>query len=377
MYGLQGFESKIFNCGGFFHFQLCQRGNFTKLLPCQLCFTFQMTNQTIKPKHIWNTFYLLSLKYDNLGAEVRILIGTIHVVIAIISGILNSYVIYLLITREKLRNVCNLMLCVLIWNNVLLLFGVMPIGLLELYIVDLQKNQDYVSLRQYLYLNYVFLCFYSAVGIAIYRLNKIQKNSLRRTTSIWTPLIFIMTGIVVSSTVPFIDAAVLLKHGPKAVFISATAKVSTVTVLVVLSYIIILNIAKQSQKKLAKMGNHKTENQSQQMWTKLRRNINLVLVSSVFLIFPALVQMPLSAYNLWKPKFFDKNMTVLLAVDVVSLMFTLLTGITHPAVYFYTQTDIQKEIQSLEIKQKCLKFVGNIELQLRSLLVHTREESVP
>ena len=336
-----------------------------------------MTNQTIKPKHIWNTFYLLSLKYDNLGAEVRILIGTIHVVIAIISGILNSYVIYLLITREKLRNVCNLMLCVLIWNNVLLLFGVMPISLLELYIVDLQKNQDYVSLRQYLYLNYVFLCFYSAVGIAIYRLNKIQKNSLRRTTSIWTPLIFIMTGIIVSSTVPFIDAAVLLKHGPKAVFISATAKVSTVTVLVFLSYIIILNIVNQSQKKLAKMGNHKTENQSQQMCTKLRRNINLVLVSSVFLIFPALVQMPLSAYNLWKPKFFDKNMTVLLAVDVVSLMFTLLTGITHPAVYFYTQTDIQKEIQSLEIKQKCLKFVGNIELQLRSLLVHTREEPVP
>ena len=171
-----------------------------------------------------------------------------------------------------------------------------------------------------------------------------------------------MTGIIVSSTVPFIDAAVLLKHGTKAVFISATAKVSTVTFLVVLSYIIILYVVKQSQKKLGKLGNHKTENQSQQMWKKLRRNINLVLVSSIFLIFPALVQMPLSAYNLWKPKFFDENFTVLLVVDVISLIITLLNGITHPAVYFYTQTDIQKEIQSLDIKQKSLKFVGNIEL---------------
>ena len=335
-----------------------------------------MANQTIKPKHIWNTFYLLSLKYDNLSAEVRILIGTIHVLIAIISGTLNGYVIYLLIKRKKLRNTCNLMMCVLIWNNVLLLFGIMPTSLLELYIVDLQKNQNYVSLRQYLYLNYVFLCFYSAVGIAIYRLNKIQKTSSRRTSSIWKPLIFIMTGIIVSSTVPFIDAAVLLKHGTKAVFISATAKVSTVTFLVFSSYIIILYVVKQSQKKLAKLGNHSTEIQSQQMWKKLRRNINLVLVSSIFLIFPALVQMPLSAYNLWKPKFFDKNFTVLLAVDVVSLIFTLLNAIAHPAVYFYTQTHIQKEIQSLEIKQKSLKFVRNIELRLRSLLVHTREKPV-
>ena len=333
-----------------------------------------MTNQTIELKHIWNTFYLLSLKYDNLSAEVRIVIGTIHVLIAIISGTLNGYVIYLLIKRKKLRNVCNLMMCVLIWNNVLLLLGIMPISFLELCITDLQKNQNYVSLRQYLYLNYVFLCFYSAVGIAIYRLNKIKKNSLRRTRSIWKPLIFIMTGIIVSSTVPFIDAAVLLKHGTKAVFISATTKVSTVTFLVVLSYIIILYVVKQSQKKLGKLGNHKTENQSQQMWKKLRRNINLVLVSSIFLIFPALVQMPLSAYNLWKPKFFDENFTVLLVVDVISLIITLLNGITHPAVYFYTQTDIQKEIQSLEIKQKSLKFVGNIELRLRSLLVHTREK---
>ena len=334
-----------------------------------------MENQTLQVKNIWNSFYLFALQSDLLRSEIRALTGTVYLLIGLISGILNGYVVYLLIRRSKLRNECNFMMCPLIWNNIVLIFFIIPFTLLELWIDDLRTNQDFVSLKQYLYMNYVFLCFYSFVGIALYRLKKIQKNSLKRTASIWKPVLFLVTGLVISSIFPFIDAIVLTKYGTRASFISATVKVSTVTCLVFLSYIGILNIAEKSQKNLLKLGNHKDENICRQRSRKLRRNINLVLGSSVSLIVPALVQIPLSTYNLWKPELYNGSVTVLLAVNVISMIITLANGITNPLVYFYTQIDIQKEVRSLRIKEKTLNLLRNTELRFRSLLISIKDRS--
>ena len=337
----------------------------------------QMENQTIEAKNIWNSFYLFALQNDRLPSEIRAMTGTVYLLIGLISGILNGYIIYLLITRRKLRNECNFMMCPLIWNNIVLIFCIIPFTLLELWIDDIRTNQDFVSLKQYLYMSYVFLCFYSFVGIALYRLNKIKKNSLKRTTSIWKPVLFLVTGLVISSIVPFFDAIILTKYGTRASFISATVKVSTVTCLVFLSYIGILNIAEKSQKNLLKLGNHKDENICRQRSRKLRRNINLVLGSSVSLIVPALVQIPLSTYNLWKPKFYNERITVLIAVNVISIIITLVNGITNPLVYFYTQIDIKKEVRSLRIKEKALNLLRNIELRFRSLLIFVKTDQNP
>lgn len=335
----------------------------------------QMENQTIEAKNIWNSFYLFALQTDRLPPEIRALTGTIYLLIGLISGILNGYLVYLLIKRGKLRNECNFMMCPLIWNNIVLIFFIIPFSLLELWIDDLRTNEDFVSLTQYLYMNYVFLCFYSFVGIALYRLKKIQKNSLKRTTRIWKPILFLVTGLVISSIVPFIDAIVLTRYGSKASFIYATVKVSTVTCLVFLSYVGILHIAEKSQKDLLILGNHKDENICRQRSIKLRRNINLVLGSSISLIVPALVQIPLSNYNLWKPEFYDRRITVLLAVNIIGMIITLVNGITNPLVYFYTQTDIQKEVRSLRIKEKALNLLRNTELRFRSLLISIKDRS--
>ena len=120
----------------------------------------------------WDIFYICATKFNDNSQGTVIALGIIYSIVGIISAILNVYLLYLVATRRKLRKPSNLVMFPLLWNNIVLILGIIPMTLLELIVTKLQTSKHYISVRYYLSKTYITLCFYSVVTIALFRMRK-------------------------------------------------------------------------------------------------------------------------------------------------------------------------------------------------------------
>ena len=331
-----------------------------------LCYflLFQMLNITLID--VWDTFYICATKFSGYSKGTLIALGFIYNIVGIISGILNVYLLYLFATRKRLQKPSNLVMCPLLWTNILLVFGVIPMTLLELYITKLRNNKHYISIRYYLSLTYIVLCFYSVMTIAFFRMRKIKNGSLQKNdVCAWKQVSCKMLGLILSGTFPFVKAALSIKYGTKGIFAASTILLVIVLFAMVTCYGIILHVVRVSQKNMRKRSHNKETSRNKRILRKLKRNINIIMGSFSLLLIPCFVNAMFYSYALNNNDFFENNMDLVNTFQLTCLTIVFFNGISNPLVYFYTQTEIKQEVKSLSECRKCSDFFNHLKSRMK------------
>ena len=346
-------------------FKICFHYSLELIVFGLLCYIllFQMPNITLIDA--WDAFYICATKFNGYSKGTLIALGFIYNIAGIISGILNVYLLYLFAARKKLRKPSNLVMCPLLWTNIFLVFGVIPMTLLELYITKLQINKHYISIRYYLSLTYIVLCFYSVMSIAFFRMLKIKNGVLQKNDeSIWKQLSCKMLGMILSGTFPFLKAALSIEYGTKGIFAASTILLVIVLFAMVLCYGMILHVVKVSQRNMRKKSSNKETSRNKRILRKLKRNINLIMGSFSLLLIPCFANAMFYSYALNDNDFFEKNVDLINTIQLACFTIFLFNGISSPLVYFYTQTEIKQEVKSLSECRKSSDFFNHLKSRL-------------
>ena len=312
----------------------------------------------------WDIFYICATKFNDNSQGTVIALGIIYSIVGIISAILNVYLLYLVATRRKLRKPSNLVMFPLLWNNIVLILGIIPMTLLELIVTKLQTSKHYISVRYYLSKTYITLCFYSVVTIALFRMRKIKNGAFHKNDDyLWKQVLCKVIGVVLSSSLPYITALFSIKYGTKGIFATSTVSMVIVVLIMVLSYGIILSIVRKSKQNLGNQIHNKNDSKNKRTLRKLKQNINLVMGSFSFLLIPCFANAMFFGYAVNNETFFKNNMDLINTFQLICFTIILLNGISNPLVYFYTQTEIKQEVKSLECR-KSINFYNHIKTRL-------------
>ena len=316
----------------------------------------------------WDTFYICAAKFNGYSQGSVIALGFIYSIVGIISSILNVYLQYLFATRRKLRKPSNLVMFPLLWNNIVLVLGIIPMTLLELTVTKLQNSKHYISVRYYLSMTYIILCFYSVVTIALFRMRKIKSGAFHKNDDcFWKQVSCKVIGVILSSSFPYIKALFSIKYHTKGIFAISTMSMVIVVLVMVLSYGIILSIVKKSKQNLEKQIHEKNASKSKRTLRKLQQNINLVMGSFSLLFIPSFANAMFVGYALNNKTFLKNNMDLINTFQLICFTIVLLNGISNPLVYFYTQTEIKQEVKSLSECRKSINLYNNIKSRLNYL----------
>ena len=113
--------------------------------------TNQKDNKMVSPtfSNITEIFYFFGVKFHGLSISTRIIFAVFYVFIIISSAILNGLLLYVFVTKSKLRKPSYLVVSTLLWNSILLILTVLPLTLLQICINDVAKSHDIVAIQTY------------------------------------------------------------------------------------------------------------------------------------------------------------------------------------------------------------------------------------
>ena len=75
----------------------------------------------------------------------------------ILATMLNFTILYVFITKKKLRRPSKVVLSPLIWNSLILLLAILPLTLLAIHFEPLRTNHNAAALHSYLTFLYIIL----------------------------------------------------------------------------------------------------------------------------------------------------------------------------------------------------------------------------
>ena len=122
---------------------------------------------------VGEVLYELAEKYDSISDDLLILVGIVHEFLLVASLILNEYIFYFFGTKKKLRSPENSITSTLLWNSSIITLTVMPMTYIGVCISSLRYNKNYIAVRCYFLLLYIWSCFVSALIIAVNRMTSI------------------------------------------------------------------------------------------------------------------------------------------------------------------------------------------------------------
>ena len=297
----------------------------------------------------------------NLFSQAAIIvIATIYIIIMISAGVLNGTLLYIFITKRKLRKSSNLVLSTLLWNSLILLLIVLPLQLMQLFRKPVRVNDDVAAVHSYLRFCYIWLNFSNVMHIALSRARNIKKNPVSK--SYKTDIILLATAPIWSIVMPIFIFLVYSYQGMKAVLIFTFVEFSLLTCTVALSYGFIIHTVKKSIRKLKKFNqtNHSLHQQERTL-NKVKHTVSLVIGGYLVIFIPFLCAYAIEVYNFHDEDFRQRNQLFHHIFLTVSGIILYISSIINPVIYFYTQRDFRKEIrrfsvfQQISIKMKLFK----------------------
>ena len=106
-----------------------------------------MTKITIKV--MWEFLYFYGINFDILLHTARIVFAALYIVIMILATMLNFTILYVFITKKKLRRPSNVVLSPLIWISLILLLTILPL--------TLRTNRNSAAVHSYPTFLYIIL----------------------------------------------------------------------------------------------------------------------------------------------------------------------------------------------------------------------------
>ena len=122
---------------------------------------------------VGEVLYELAEKYDSISDDLLILVGIVYELLLVASLILNEYIFYFFGTKKKLRSPANSITSMLLWNSSIITLTVIPMTYIGVCISSLRYNKNYIAVRCYFLLLYIWSSFVSALIIAVNRMTSI------------------------------------------------------------------------------------------------------------------------------------------------------------------------------------------------------------
>ena len=306
--------------------------------------------------------YFLGVKFDGLPVSTRIIFAVFYLFIIVSSAIINGLLLYIFVTKSKFRNSSNLVASTLLWNSILLLLTVLPLTLLEICINDVAKNHDIVAIQTYIKISYLWLSFSSVMYIGLSRTQKIKRGIMSHNkNSFCTEIILLFWAGVVSVLMPLLTIVILFYYGMKASIIFAFLQLLFITLLLFVSYGIIIHTVKKShQKWKALQDGHQILDQHEKTLRKVKRTVLLVTGGYIFTLIPFICGFVVEVYNVYNKRFQRDHDVFRYTFRAAGDMILYMNTIINPIIYFYTNTDLQEEVGKLSITK-------HIRIRLKSL----------
>ena len=305
--------------------------------------------------------FFFAVKFDRFSPAIRTKFAVCYNIIIITAAILNGILLYIFVTKSVLRKPFNLVLSALLWKSVFLLLTAMPVTLLELCIEVVRKNHYLVAIQHYITLFYIWLSFYIVIHIGLNRVRTVRRKFITSTRNQnHYELFFIIIGITGSALMPLTSIVIYHHYGMKASTIFSCAKVFIMTLILLVSYYIII----QSVKKSNRVWRYSSHNKKllykrERTLKKVTRTVHLVIGGYLLTLIPFICSCAVESYLYYKSDSASANDLLLYTFRAAAETVLYLNIIFNPIIYFYTQTDLKKEVAKL-------KFVKEIVIILKA-----------
>ena len=298
--------------------------------------------------------YFFAVKFDKFSPATRTKFAMCYNIIILTAAILNGIVLYVFVTKSALRKPFNLVLSALLWKSIFLLLTAMPVTLLELCIEVVRKNHYLVAIQHYVTLFYIWLSFYIVIHIGLNRVWTIKRKIITSNRNRYELLFFII-GITVSALMPLTTTTIYHYHGMKASTIFSCAKVLIMTLILLASYSIIVHSVKKSSRVWkSSCYNKELLYQNKRTLKKVKRIVHLVIGGYALTLFPFISSCAVESYLYYKKDPGGDSDSLLYTFRAIAETVLYLNIIFNPIIYFYTQTDLKKEVAKLNFLKEII-----------------------
>ena len=305
--------------------------------------------------------YMFAVKFDKFSPEARIKFVVCYSIIIIVGAILNGAILYVFVTKSSLRRPIKLVLSLLLWKSIFLLLTAMPVTLLELCVEVVRRNRYLVAIQNYLTMFYIWLSFYIVIHIGLNRVRAVrQKFSISTAKQSQYGLLLFIIGTTISALMPITTIVLYYYKGKKASTLFSCTKVFIMTLVLLVSYGMIINAVKKSNRGWkARSNSERLLQQNKRMLRKVKHTVHLVIGGYAITLVPFICSSAVESYIYYKKDPAEDNDLFLYTFRAVGEMILYLNIIFNPIIYFYTQTDLMKDVGRL-------RFAKGITLGLKS-----------
>lgn len=306
--------------------------------------------------------FFQGINFDIIPERVRIVFAVLFVIIMILATILNSIILYVLITKRKLWKPSNAVLSPLLWNTLILLLAILPLTLLKISFKLVRTNRDAVAIQSYLTFSYIWLHFCTVMHIALNRARIIRKNSPKLYQRYhWVDIVILIIAPIWSALAPLLMFLIYKHLGKKGFVIYTFLEFSFMSCAAIASYWVIIRKVKKSTHILKRfMQGYNFQNQQDNRLHKVKQAVNLTIGGYLLTITLFVCFCIIDVYNLYNKNFMRKNQLFVNIFRAISEMTLFLSSIINPCIYFYTQSDIQQEIKNLWLVRRILNAIQSL-----------------
>ena len=309
---------------------------------------------SITLEYITELLYISGVKFDRLPKGTRIVLAFCYVLIITVCATLNGIYFYVFITKPKLRKPSNMIVSSLLFNSIFLLLTAAPLTLLEICNDDIAKNHTVVSVRKYISLSYIWLSLTSVAHIGLSRCKKITGGLVHLNYhEYYKDIILLVTGVICSALMHLTTVVVFFYNGMRAATIFSLAKFITVTLTLLISYAVIINMVKNSNNRIKSLqDNSNSLNQQERTLHKVLKTVSYVVCGYILTLIPFTSSYAIEIYSFYNENFRKDNEVFVYTFRSVGEMILFMNSIFNIIIYFHTNIEFRKEVKQLGIVKR-------------------------
>ena len=190
---------------------------------------------------LWEFLYFYGINFDIFSHTARIVFAVLYIIIMILAAILNFTILFVFITRQKLRKPSNVVLNPLLWNSLILLLFILPLTLVTISLKRVRTNRKVVAVHSYLTFFYIWLNFASVMHIGLNRARVIKKNSFRTNQEYHRiDITLLVAAPIWSAVAPLFMVLIYEYQGPEGITIFTFLQFTFLSCAALVSYAIII-----------------------------------------------------------------------------------------------------------------------------------------
>ena len=166
-------------------------------------------------------------------------------------------------------------------------------------------------------------------------------------------IILLVTGVICSALMHLTTVVVFFYNGMRAATIFSLAKFITVTLTLLISYAVIINMVKNSSNRIKSLqDNSNSLNQQERTLHKVLKTVSYVVCGYILTLIPFTSSYAIEIYGFYNENFRKDNEVFVYTFRSVGEMILFMNSIFNIIIYFHTNIEFRKEVKQLGIVKR-------------------------